>query len=325
MTKNIFRSIYALLALAAPLAVMTSCTADTDADTTPKGRQITISATVDVPASRTAYADDAANKKLDVSWAATEKITVISIGDAGITAINEFTSTGEAGREVANFSGTFTGNPTDKVVCLYPAVSTPAGGARFSGVTVGSTQIELNFPAHAPSTNIATLKDWDVMVGTADMAESTATVRLYRQIAVLKLGVQGVYPWDGESGMYIINLGVSATDASETPKAFASHGVMSMTKAGFTPQFTPDQYYTSGHFGIDQQSQSGEYMYYIPIFGSGTLVAGDKLRVDGRKKARWGYGSRWEQYNVNKTFTIPAGKTMSFQSGTVVVAHVTMP
>lgn len=315
------------LALFTAMATLTACSNDNESDITPnntlpKGRTVKISAVVDAGASRTTYADDAPNKKLDVSWEATEKLTVISIGEAGITAIDEFTSNGTAGREVAEFTGTFNGNAGDKVICLYPSIATPAGQARFSGVTVGASQIELNFPAHSPSTNVNTLKDWDVMVGTTDINESTASVRLYRQISVLKLGVQGVYPWDGESGSYIVGLGVSATDAMGTPKAFASHGTMNTTKAGFTPQFTPDAYYTGGQIGINQQSQDGEFMYYIPIFGNQALTTGDKLRVDARKKERWGYG-KWEQFNVDKTFIIPEGKTMHFQPGTLVVAHVT--
>lgn len=316
------------LVLITAMATLTACSNDHESNITsdnasPKGRTVRISAVVDAVASRTTYADDAPNRKLNVSWEATEKLTVISIGEAGITAIDEFTSNGTAGREVAEFTGTFNGNAGDKVVCLYPSIATPAGQARFGGVNVGASQIELNFPAHSPSTDVNTLKDWDVMVGTTDINESTASVRLYRQISILKLGVQGVYPWDGQSGSYIVGLGVSATDALGIHKAFASHGTMNTTKAGFTPKFTPDAYYTGGQFVINQQTQAGEFMYYIPIFGNQSLTAGDKLRIDARKKERWGYG-RWQQFNTDKTFVIPEGKTMHFQPGTLVVTHVTL-
>lgn len=320
-TNKFYYICFYSLAMFAYLFMPSSCVNDIDDPIPNNGRILTISASIEESFSRASYTDDVVNKKLSVDWEATEKISVISIGDNGIRSIDEFTSTGTAGRDIAEFTGTFNGVDGDKVVCLYPAVTTTAGQARFSGVSVGATQIELNFPAHSPSTDISSLKDWDVMVGSVEISGNTASVKLYRQIAVLKLGVQGVYPWDGSSGSYITGLGVSATDANGNAKAFASHGAMTMTKTGFSPYFSPDQYYTSGHFAITQQSQSGEYMYYIPIFGNGSLVAGDKLKVDGQKRERWGYG-KWEQSEYDKTFTIPADRTMSFLRGTVVVAHV---
>jgi hypothetical protein len=123
------------------------------------------------------------NRILTVDWEAQEAITVISIGESGISAIDEFTSTGEAGRTVAEFTGTYTGKEGDTVICLYPALSTTAGAARFSGVAVGATQIELNYPAHAPSRSVASLKEWDVMVGTVELNGSAASVRLKRQMS----------------------------------------------------------------------------------------------------------------------------------------------
>lgn len=60
------------------------------------------------------------------SWDATETISVVTLGaetDGTIVAIDEFTSTGEAGRTKAEFTGTYTGGTSPaKVIVIYPAL-----------------------------------------------------------------------------------------------------------------------------------------------------------------------------------------------------------
>ena len=86
-----------------------------------KGVPLTIQASVVAPTgTKTLYEYDTESKTLEGSWDSEESITVVSFGQSGITAVNTFTSTGERGRKKAEFSGTWTGNAGDKVICLYP-------------------------------------------------------------------------------------------------------------------------------------------------------------------------------------------------------------
>ena len=92
-----------------------------------EGIPMTIQASVIAPATTKTIYNYTDDKTLEGFWDSYEAITVVSFGENGITAVDEFVSTGEAGRKKAEFSGTWTGNEGDKVICLYHSVDTYAG------------------------------------------------------------------------------------------------------------------------------------------------------------------------------------------------------
>ena len=135
------KRIITLFAMAAFAAVlMNSCqksNTDTLVPETRKGIPMTIQASVATPAVTKSIYDYTDDKTLEGYWDSYEAITVVSFGENGISAVDEFVSTGEAGRKKAEFSGTWTGNEGDKIICLYPSVDTYAGNSIFDGVREG--------------------------------------------------------------------------------------------------------------------------------------------------------------------------------------------
>lgn len=158
------------------------------------GVPMTIQASVVAPVgTKTLYEYDTESKTLEGSWDSEESITVVSFDQGGITAVDIFTSTGEAGRKKAEFSGTWTGNEGDKVICLYPSVDTYAGISIFDAVRVGSPTIYMRNLSTASGAlqhdKTSSISDVDLMLGEVLISGNVAHVYLQHQLAVFRIEV----------------------------------------------------------------------------------------------------------------------------------------
>ena len=159
-----------------------------------EGIPMTIQASVIAPATtKTIYEYDTESKTLEGFWKSEEAITVVSFGQGGITAVDTFTSTGEKGRSIAEFSGTWTGNEGDKVICLYPSVDTYAGTSIFDGVREGSPTIYMRNLSTASGAlkhdNPSSVSDVDLMLGEVTISGDVAHVTMEHQLAVFRIEV----------------------------------------------------------------------------------------------------------------------------------------
>lgn len=300
---------------ASALVLLASCQKD-DTNVSNGGVELTISAPLPSNGTKTSYAYNLPSGSeyagsIAVDWEADESITVVSIGESGITAVNTFTSSGAAGRAVAEFTGTWEGNPGDKVICLYPAIST----GRYTGVTVGATSIGVSFPAHSPDQDINSIKPYDLMIGDVTISGSSATVNLDRKIAVLRLKVSGAYK-DSDTHLYYEQLGVSATNSEGTPKLFASAGEIATTKATYTGTIVPTDFYSVNRQGVTTVTSEPVYEY-VPVMAEGTLDVGDKIFLY-RRCADY---NRWQQPATYR-FNDEAVKVISASSLTMTPGYV---
>ena len=182
------------------IVVLTTCAAvllNSCQKTTPevkKGIPLTIQATKDEPAgTKTFYEYDTEGKTLEGFWNSEESITVVSFDRSGITAVDTFTFTGEEGRSIAEFSGTWTGNAGDKVICLYPSVDTYAGNSIFDGVRQGSPTIYMRNLSTASGAlqhdDPSSVSDVDLMLGEVKISGDIAHVNMEHQLAVFRIEV----------------------------------------------------------------------------------------------------------------------------------------
>ena len=270
------------------------------------GRHLTIDATVAVPQTKTAYVYDSEGGTMAVSWNEDETISVISFNETGITAIDNFTSSGEAGRVKADFSGTWTGNPGDRVICLYPALSTTAGSRLFGTVTVGDTSIPLNNLPNSLGTLVketpSSLANADVMVGDVVISEGTASVDLVRQICVFRLTVTcATTAWYDDYYERVSTVKISV-DNGGTPVVVATAGALAVTEDTYTGSFVPTAYgtvkYTLNDFyNSDLTTRNGQTpteVFYAPIFFDGDLEVGYKVNFLYGGRSREGWGASWE-------------------------------
>ncbi len=170
-----------------------------------KGVQMTIQASVIAPTSTKTIYDYTDDKTLEGFWDSYEAITVVSFGENGITAVDEFVSTGEAGRKQAEFSGTWNGNEGDKIICLYPAVDSYAGNSIFDGVREGSPTIYMRNLSTASSVlqhdDPCSVSDVDLMLGEVTVDENGTWVRMAHQFAVFRIEVTlRNFPYEAPAG-----------------------------------------------------------------------------------------------------------------------------
>ena len=278
-----------------------------------KGVELTMSATISKSAeTRTTYTRETVGMTVD--WEAEEAITLVSFDDSGITAVDNFTSSGTAGREKAEFTGTWNGNAGDQVICLYPAISTSAGITLFGSIAVGSTSIDVNFPEHALTTNISNIKNWDIMIGSVSISGGTAHVTLDKKTAVLEFVLSGGYPYDSSdrTGRYINAVGVSAYTGT-TPTLFAKTASLAVTKSTYTGDIVPATYYQDNYQqNLDPQLKANNVSYYFPVLADGTLSAGDEIKLNYYFQQRDGgtWDHMYNNYNnksLTSSFTITPG------------------
>ena len=323
MKKIIFVLCLALLAAAA-------CRKETPAPEAKEGIPMTISAAIEAP-TRTNYEEVGNN--INVTWEMEEYITVVSLGDAGITAVDEFTSSGEGGRDIANFTGTWNGNEGDKVICLYPAITTLPG--LYSGVEVGSSEIQYN---HYNDINLgnndpSSLNYFDVMTGdvTIGTRSVTANVVFRRQIVVFKMNFPTLLAGlthIGDTEQKLDTLTMSVLNPDDTPaNTFVTGATLSATKSGYTGNFVPTAYGPVGFSiqigyykrssileGTVTEERSGPY--YAPVLVNGNIPAGNKLKLVFGGKT-YDYGGlvtatdpemRVINYTLPSTLTLTKGK-----------------
>ena len=268
------------------------------------GIQLTINATVGAP-TKTAYSYDPESKEMDVTWKEEEHISVISFDESGITAIDDFMSTGENGREKADFIGAWNGDPGDRVICLYPALSTSAGSKLFGTVSEGDASISLNSLPNSLGTLVkdtpSSLAGADVMVGDVVISESTAHVELVRQICVFRLTVTcSTTAWYDDYYQRVSTVKISV-DNSGTPAVIATAGALGVKTDTYTGSFAATAYgtikYTLNDFFDSDLNTSGgpkTQVFYAPIFSEGDLEEGYTLRFHYGGRSREGWGASWE-------------------------------
>ena len=198
------KHIITLIAMTASAAVlMNSCQKSIPEEK--EGVPMTIQASVVAPAGTKTFYEYTDDKTLEGFWNSEEAITVVSFGESGISAVDTFTSTGEEGRKKAEFSGTWTGNEGDKIICLYPDINSYEGESIFEGVNVGSPQIfmrNLSTPAGAlQHDDPSSLSAVGLMLGEVTVSGDVAHVYLEHQIAVFRIEVTlRDFPYEAPDG-----------------------------------------------------------------------------------------------------------------------------
>ena len=170
-----------------------------------EGVPMTIQASVVTPPETKTIYEYTDDKTLEGYWDSEEAITVVSFGQSGITAVDKFVSYGEWGRSKAEFTGTWTGNEGDRIICLYPSVDSYAGISIFDAVWVGSPTIYMRNLSTASGAlqhdDPSSISDVDLMLGEVKISGDVAHVYLEHQIAVFRIEVTlRNFPYDAPPG-----------------------------------------------------------------------------------------------------------------------------
>lgn len=268
--------------------------------------QLTLTAEIATPATKATYTYD---EGIKMAWEAEESITIVTFKDDKAVSAQNLSSTGEAGRKTATFSGSFT--PTDGAtyIACYPPLAdrgtywnTEVESGRDWGLLIDKGFKYLtwfspnaqNYQSENGSLDI--LKVGDVMVGDVEINEGVATTTLRKTISVLKLVLN--LP-DEASGDKLSSVQVQSQGAGKT--------ITTGNLIEYNQMETPFMWYGSEQSALQLGLGSAEGMdtpgnkplvVYIPG-PLGQIPAGNlKITVSGQKG------------NYVKTIYIPEQKNM---------------
>ncbi|MCQ2130691.1 MAG: hypothetical protein MJY94_04800 [Bacteroidales bacterium] len=188
----------------AAAAVLASCAKEASVVT--KSTPMTLTATLAAdPETKVTYTDDSG---LKASWEATETMSVISInGSSEATHIDNFTSTGAAGRATAEFTGSITEDPTTtRYICVYPAV-TSSSPFRISSLPTQYAHWSVNNTQVADG-DLSHIKNYAILSGEPTINGSNLSVEMQNRLSVLKFVV--TFP-DAAIGRELNNLTMDAS------------------------------------------------------------------------------------------------------------------
>lgn len=225
------KKVFVLTAFAAVLAVSCQKNENNVTEQKPQGVPMTLVASIG-DATKVSYEPD--GNVLKTNWEASETISVITLDGSGcLVTVDNFTSTGAAGRTKAEFTGTFTGGSTPaKVIVIYPALNydgvkyyssdtytdySSSATSFLYNAEVGSEYIQGNCqPLRQTSDNNAShLKNFCVMDGVAntdDIKNNTLNVTLSNEMIILK--VTATFP-DALKGKNLYSMTIQRYDSSD--------------------------------------------------------------------------------------------------------------
>ena len=308
----------------------------------PAGEQasegIPMSLTADIMgATKVAYIPD--GNVLKTTWNASETISVITLDGSGqLVAVDNFTSTGAAGRTKAEFTGTFTGGADPKrVIAVYPALYEDGTGkydmdtyTDYNGVTcsylrdaeigsmyIQSTNSDLKQTGNDDASHLVNYCVMAGVVNIADIKTKVLTTTLSNQMTVLKViatlpaAAKGktlssilIKPYDSEGNYIDFNMGRSASweyvDIAGNPIRAAGGGYRRFTTL-YADFEVPD---------------SGQVVFYIANPFWADRSAGEKW---GFQVNYWVDEVETPTEEVFKTFT----KDTEFERGNVYRMNVT--
>ena len=160
--------------------------------------QLTLITEIATPATKATYTYD---EGIKMAWEAEERITIVTFKDGKAVSAQNLSSTGEAGRKTATFSGSFTPTEGATYIACYPPLvergeywNTKVESGSDWGLRIYMNEAEYlewyptntqNYQSENGSLDI--LKVGDVMVGDVEINEGVATTTLRKTISVLKL------------------------------------------------------------------------------------------------------------------------------------------
>lgn len=285
-------------------------------------------------ATRTTFTPDVSGLKQ--TWDANESISVLTLSNSGtsgaLVSVDTFTSTGEAGRTNATFTGTFTGGSTPAfVMAVYPALEfsgssyhTPAYNNGSNNVLwdlhIGSEycQSDYNELTQTADNNLDHFTNFCLMIGSVDIdgiKGGTLSTTLSNMMSVIK--IVATFP-DSYKGKELTSLDISCYDSADNDfNIFCSDSweYLNIVDGQFLSPGSASRNNNS-IYGTFNVPDTGVATIYMPCnYGSGVdFAAGDYWNLTATVNAV-DFGpvkktftkdvsmSRGKMYTVNVTFT----------------------
>lgn len=194
------KKIYLVLGVA--LCGLASCTIqDVVTDSTLDCAKIPMTLTASFAGDSNTKVSFTDNSGLKGTWDANETLSVISCdGSGNVLAVDNFTSSGAAGRTTAEFTGTLSAASPAKIICWYPAVYPIEGeyaygstsydasinGLKFRGIGNMYGRYSFDYINQVADNDLSHIAKRGIMSGTAEVDGSNLTTTLVHNDCVLK-------------------------------------------------------------------------------------------------------------------------------------------
>ena len=268
------------------------------------------------------------------TWDASESISVITLNpsdDNKVVAIDNFTSTGTAGRTAATFTGTFTGgSDATKVIVIYPALEsgetaeyidgTGTPTSAITNVQVGKSTFSSTFSLlkQTADNNCDHLKNYCIASGDVDLTKiklGELSVSLKFYVPVMKIVATFPNAFKGKDLTKVTVRGVNSSDGEWTP----------FKTIGWNYVDIPTNYITCPGGGYKSElllntnfkvPDSGVATFYIPFIRGGSsgsigpFPAGNGFKIeaiaDGTTLSYKQYFTSDKSVNCGAVYTINA-------------------
>lgn len=292
-----------LLAIVAVAATLVSCQKNDNPTPEKKGVPMTLKASINGNIGSKVTYTPGATSGLKVDWEATEHISVVTLNGSGYTvAIDDFVSTGVAGRTEATFTGTFTGGDNPTVIVIYPALEEYSAGnwgtkeyMSYNGYTdrllynmsVDGTDeyftSRLYLFKQTADNNTSHLQNALLMVGAATLegdTPKTLTTTLSNQLSIIKFKCT----FDNSlKGKTINSIHIESYDASDNAKVVFQSTLPSWEYANIYAQPFALRGAAALHtirlYADFAVPESGEATLYTPVLFTGNNVATDYWNI----------------------------------------------
>ena len=183
---------------------------ETPSNDTHEGGLVTLTATIDIPTpdSKTTYEWEDATGILKCSWSGEEKLSVLTLDASGKALTNDIFTAQSASGHTANFTGTFTGDPSNTIIVHYPALTEEDENkylynGTYATYDMGKTSTFGNYSfSRGQGINVGYnsldgFDEYDAMKGNAVIRDGKLEVSLKKMISVIRLELDASELEDG--------------------------------------------------------------------------------------------------------------------------------
>ena len=249
----------------------------------------------EIPSTKSTYSYDEGSKVLKAAWSAEEKISVVTldVSSHDVKTVDTFTSTGEAGRAKASFSGVFTGDPSDEIMVWYPALTDFNGDASHPActdpvspsnriwLTIGGQYCNATFSEYHQTTNDSFDPWFDLMRGSATIDGGVLHAKLAKMVRILRMEIDcSDIVADGYTtvnSVYVNNNGYSFAPNASSVWAYAQYVEEKQFMWGFTSANDRTIYLGTRQSANTYDSitipASGKIVVYMPDYNNSPLAA----------------------------------------------------
>lgn len=291
------------------------------------GVPMTLTATIGGPETKLGFTKD--GNVLKGTWAANEKVSVLTINAGTIITIDTFQTGAESeGQTTAAFTGTFTGNSSHEIKVIYPALENYSGSVygtpllagahddtyRMISTLISDQTYNIYMGLSTQSANGSTdhLGAFSFMLGTGSVSGSNLSTTLAPQVSVLQVNISFA---DALIGKTFAWLACTFKDGFSNGYFVDASGGQHLSYSISANKDSLEQFYGSWsgttQTPITLTASDKNFVAYIPFVpGTGAHIGGlfGAASIEFDTEIDGAFGAHTKTVNLTNPCTLESGK-----------------